>query len=240
MLDTRLKHTFATIFLWAAMLLGLYYLKETHISYIISLSHYQMFNIPSISYTIMCFFHALFPLLLITPPLLFSRRAWLKGYFFAMGAFYLLGNTWIFYFLAQNPVSDLFNTAVLHQFQQSRALTLNYLSWATYDLWGVLFSAIQGAIYIYLGCIIDKRITKTFISYVAVTVNSLLFPLLYCFFTIGTSFEAIIGDETVNLYLNKNLMLIALDIFVSAAMFLASGVKGLWFELFIVLRGRRR
>jgi len=35
-------------------------------------------------------------------------------------------------------------------------------------------------------------------------------------------------------------MLIAADIFISAAMFLASGIKGLWFELFIVLRGRRR
>lgn len=208
-----------------AIILNFYYLSTTHFEFMVSLFHYQMFNISAIAYTLMRFVYMILPVFLLVPAIKGNKPKKLEKTFYLLGILYVLGSTWIIYFLFQNPISLLWtDPAAAKDFLQINALNSDYLIWDAYDLFGILFSFIQAAVYITIGHFItrNRKVTvKLFWLSVAI---SIFLPAIYVSLSpISTGFSS--------LWLRKNTVLFASGVFTGAGMTLASSSRGMWSEM---------
>lgn len=207
-----------------AIFFNIYYLFATHIPFMMSLSHFLMYNISSVSYTIMRFLYILIPVFLLVPPIRGEKIKRIKFSLYLMGILYILGSTWIFYFLADNPLSLLQDRDATYQYLQAHALNADYLVWDSYDLYGILFSMIEAALYIAAGYFIDKRRRVPVRLYWLTVIMSVLLPFIYVFGISG------VGSFT-ELWLQKNVVIFASGIFTAVGLTLASKSRSVWSDV---------
>lgn len=192
----------------------------------LSLFHYRMFNLSALAYTFMRLVYILMPIFFLVPSFAAEKAKRLKIIFYLMSALYILGNSWIIYFLADNPVSALGNINEMKIYLQQNALNFDYLVWDSYDLYGILFSTIEAVIYFFTGYYIEKDSKKTTKFYWASLICSILLPLLYVFVLSGVG-------EFSSMWLTKNTVVFTSGIFMGIALQLLSGSQYLWYNQII-------
>lgn len=145
-----IKWPLINILIFGALVFGGVYIYQVFAPFLLSLFYYLKLNIPSIAYIFLRSVNLLCPLLLFTIAATKSNTAkCLRMVFNITGICYLLGNTWVIYFLVLgNPVSALLDVTQLTFVQRSEALVLNYLMWNCFSLWNILFSTVQGILYL--------------------------------------------------------------------------------------------
>ncbi len=221
MSETKLKRFCINFCLIAAILFSLYYLYDTHFTFMLSLFHYKMLNSSSVSYTIMRFLYVLLPIFIMVPPLYMEKINRVKISFYLLGILYFVGTTWIFYFLRDHPLSYLENTVAVQGYLQLRALNFDYLIWDLYDLWGPIFSIITGSIYIALGYFIDKRVDIAVLLFWLTTIISVALPFLYNYVIAG------INDISI-LWLRKNTIIFISGFLMNIATTIMATSERLW------------
>lgn len=221
MFKASLKRILVDACFFIAIFFSFYYLATTHFSFMLSLFHYRMFNLPAISYTLMRFVYILLPVFLLVPPLRTTKIRRIKVSLYFMGILYLIGNTWIFYFLRDNPMSAMSDYNLLEQYLRLNALNFDYLVWDTYDMYGILFSTIQAALYILLGYHIGRRRKHALLFYWLTVACSILFPVIYVYLISN------IGEFSSQ-WLQKNTVLFAASIFMGVGLTIARTSRGIW------------
>ncbi len=244
MFSPYLKRILIDICFVCALLLAILFLKISFIDFLISLFHFNdKVNISSLAYCIQRCVYILIPLIMLSYNSKIPKALILKIAFIIIGICYLLGNTWIFFFLAENSFSTLLTASIpnifandalkaqiaeatnqCYLFQYNDAYVFNYLIWNSYDLFAVLFSTIQGILYIQLGLNYLNHKKYVIKKFILITTLSLILPLIYTF-AIKMDF-GFPYDWSV-----RNILLIFEAIFIIIAMYLASSSKTFWSDV---------
>ena len=221
MLFDMLKRPLSKLLLAIALIFSFLFIKDVFLEFLISLFHYLKVNVPSVAYLVLRSIGIVLPLVLLSPVKNGKKVKTMKYLFIAMGVCYILGCTWIFYFLADNPVSALSNINRLTTYQYDNALVLNYLIWGTYDAWGILFGIIEGALFILLGINMTGHRLPIAVLLVTTFLLLLVFPFLY----------VILTQTPLNpLWVEKNLTIIASYFCVVLSLLISSSSHFLWGE----------
>ncbi|MDY3927947.1 MAG: hypothetical protein SOZ34_01115 [Clostridia bacterium] len=244
MFSPYLKRILIDICLGVALLIGLYYFKINFIDFLISLFHFNdKVNISSLVYCIQRCIFVIIPLIMLSSNSKFPKAAILKYFFIIIGVCYILANTWIFPFLKDNSFSTLLTASIprifandalraqideatsqCYLFQYNNAYVFNYLIWNSYDLFAVLFSIIQGVLYIQLGLNFFGHKSYVVRKFIIISVVSLVLPLLYTFL-IRMDFSIPYEWGT------RNILLLFEALFIIIAMHLASSSKAFWSDV---------
>lgn len=202
MLSPYLKRIIIDVFLFIAFGLGLFYAYKVFLDFLISLFHYDgtigTVNFSSMAYCVQRVLYILLPLIMLTAVNKISKMKIFKFIFYTIGICYLLGNSWIIYYVINNSPINLIYGSIpkwfakgefgeiitsswsdLVTFQFNNVLVFNYLIWDSYDLFGVIFSTIQGILYIRLARNLDTSRGKVMRNLILVSVLSLILPWLY-------------------------------------------------------------
>ncbi len=241
MLSPYLKRIIIDVFLFAAFAMGLFYAYKVFLDFLISLFHFEgTRNIPSIMYCIQRTLHILTPLIMLTNVNKVEKIKVFKAIFFAIGICYLLGNTWVIYYMVNNSPIDLIYGSIprwfatgefgntitnawnnLYAFQYNNAMVFNYLIWDSYDLFGILFSTIQGILYIKLAMVIDSSRTEVLKKIILISVLSLVIPWLYNVLIL----KRLIFSSS---WSNRNLLLILESVFIIVSLKIAATSRSFW------------
>lgn len=247
MLSPYLKRIVIDVLLAISLIFGLFYAYKIFIDFLISLFHFEgtigTLNIASISYCIQRTLFIIIPMVMLTVLKNFPKMKIFKTIFYTIGITYLLGNTWIIYYALNNQPADLlygsipvwfhygktgilagnsWNNLVSYQF--NNALVFNYLIWDSYDLFGVLFSTIQGILYIRLANVLDTSRKIVMKNIILVFVLSLILPWAY---NIVVRKRFIFSNE----WANRNLLLIFESLFILAALKFAASSRSFWHDV---------
>lgn len=226
MFEENLKRITATFFFVVALVFNLYYLKTTHFEFMLSLFHYRMFNASALAYTVMRFAYILLPIFFVVPALAIEKVKRLKITFYIIAVMYIIGNSWIIYFLAENPFSMFNDMYAVMDYLQLNALNFDYLVWDSYDLYGILFSTVEAVIYWFVGYYIDKDAKKATTFYWVSLILSIILPFIYVFVLSG------IGSFS-SMWLRKNTVIFTSGIFMGISLQIASTSQRLWYNLVI-------
>ena len=198
-LSPYLKRIIIDILLFVAFAFGFFYTYNVFLDFLISLFHFEgTRNIPSIAYCIQRSLYILIPIVMLTVSKNFSKIKLFKGIFFVIGCCYLIANTWIINYMLNNSFMDLVYASIprwfasgelgqviedswnnLYLFQYNNAMVFNYLIWDSYDLWAILFSTIQGILYIRLSIDLDTSRPRVLRKLLVILLLSVAFPLIY-------------------------------------------------------------
>jgi len=224
MFQENMKKAVIDICMVISVFFALYYFTTTHFDFMVSLFHYRMFNLSAISYTIIRFVQLLIPIFFLVPRFKLSKVRTLKKLFYLMGILYVTGSSWIVNFIIDNPITMLGDLNATHEYLQAHALNFGYLIWDAYDLFGILFSLIQAALYFVLGYYIDKRRRRPLKIYWATLICSIVLPYLYVYVISG------IGAFS-SMWLQKNIVLFASGLFSAVGLTVAATSRGMWGEV---------
>lgn len=247
MLSPYLKRIVIDVLLATALILGLFYAYKVFIDFLISLFHFEgtmgTLNIASISYCIQRTLFIIIPMVMLTVLKNFPKMKIFKAMFYTIGITYLLGNTWIIYYVLNNSPADLFYGSIpvwfqygrigmlaenawnnLVSYQFSNALVFNYLIWDSYDLFGVIFSTIQGILYIRLAKVLDTSRKIVMKNIILVSVLSFVFPWAY---------NIVIRKRFIftNDWANRNILLIFESLFIVVALKFAASSRSFWHDV---------
>ncbi len=228
-----LKRPLIKFCIGAAIIFGILYTRYVFFDFILSLTYYLKLNIPSIAYALLRIMVILCPLILLTPTARRIKRVTkLRVIYFIIGVCYLLGNTWIFYFLASNPVSSLLDINRLITEQYNNGLVLNYLVWNCYTLWGILFSTVQGVLYI----ILSKKIAEH--RKPALKLNGLILLLAICIPFLYSLLDPALNNMdpgirqqiyiTSTMWIRKDIFILLSQIFIYLTLLLAGSSRHDW------------
>lgn len=244
MFSPYLKRIIIDVCLFLALALGILFFSKVFIDFLISLFHFDdKINIPSIVYIIQRFLYALLPLIILTNKMPFQKIKIIKVLFYILGGCYILGNTWIFYFLNHHSFSDLLTAStpvwfadesllqsietahkVCRSYQYEHALVFNYLIWDSYNLFGIVFSFIQGFLLIRMGYLIEDHKANVVRRFLIISILSLAIPILY---GIGIRREFEFPIE----WGQRNILLIFESFFIYLALKLASTTRSFWADI---------
>lgn len=198
-----------------------YYLATTHFEFMLSLFHYMKFNLSSISYTLIRILQVMLPIFLLSPEKFVNKPQLLKYTLYSIGMLYILGSSWILYYMTDNQISQLGNLEFTKDYLQLNALNFGYLVWDAYDAFSVLFSFIEAAVYIALAYHVARVRRKTIILYIASVILSFALPFVYVYLILGTG-------EFSAMFLQKNTVLLISQIFMGAGLVIAGSSRRLW------------
>lgn len=244
MLSPYLKRIVIDVLLLIAFGLGIFYAYKVFIDFLISLFHFEgTRNISSIAYCIQRTLFIIVPIIMLTDIKKFQKIKVLKTIFMTMGICYLLGNLWIIHYIIDGSAMDLIygsipkwfeNGAIgelmtnswdnLYLYQYNKAMVFNYLIWDSYDLFGVVFSTIQGILYIKLSLILDTSRRRVMNTITFITVLSIFLPWLYNMLVR----KSILVSFT---WSSKNIMLIFESFFLLGALKFASSSRNFWHDV---------
>ena len=149
----------------------------------------------------------------------------IKYTYIVYGALYILTLSWIFFFIASNPIGELFSNESITAFQQSEEAPMiaSYALWDTYSWMGSISSLIYGVLLIFVGINIDD---EKYRPCSLMLLTAVLRPIL----TIISNL--ICGNNIISLYWigNNYGELITLTA-VTVAMFLAATYDSTWISL---------
>lgn len=210
------------IIFYATMTVGVVFsilhLMEFLFDMIVSVAFYSKVNIPSIAY-IICHFLVLFiPLLMIIPNGKIPKAMILKWVFYGIGICYLLGCSWIIYFIVDNSFAALFTSSAeqLQSYQRELALSFNYMTWECYTPLNILFSLIQAFFFFILGASLEEGKAVFTLVLPISTLLSAVVPILYILITPGN-----VGDALSSAVL-RHVFILGSQIFASGGLFAIS------------------
>ena len=166
-----------------------------------------------------------------------------KFMFYAIGICYLLGNSWVLYYIIDNSPIDLiigsipkwfakgeFGNSIIEswsrlvRFQYDNVLVFNYLVWDSYDLISFLFSTVQGILYIKLAKNFDTSRIKVMKNLILVSALLLVLPWVY-----NIIFRArwIFTGE----WANRNILLLFESFFMVFALNIAATSRNFWHDV---------
>lgn len=246
MFSPFLRRIVIDISLFAAFALGLFYCKQDFLDFLISLFHFSdKVNLSSIAYIVQRAVFVFIPLIMITAKTRIPKYIILKAMFYTIGVCYLLGNTWIIYYLISNSFSgeafanlwygsfpvwlsnDTVKAAVqaLYDYQYNNAFVFNYIMWDSYNLFGIVFSTVMAVLYFRFAKRINGHMKKVCRRYLTISLFALLAPILY-----NVLFQNVFVFSS--LWGSKNIILIFSSVFVYIALLLSSTSRTFWNELF--------
>ncbi len=244
MLSPYLKRIIIDISLVLAFLFGALYAKQVFIDFLISLFHFSnKINISSLAYVVARSLFILVPLIMLTTKTVVSKNKLLKCFFYIIGICYILGNTWVFYYLKEQPFSHILTASIpqwlagpelkekinnsiniVYSVQYNKALVFNYLIWNCYDLFGIIFSFIQGFLYINLARKLDGHRADVVKSFILITVLSLALPFVHMLLVEGTFYLPVEWNK-------RNIMLIFEAVFIIFSLKMSASNKMFWADV---------
>lgn len=244
MLSPYLKRIVIDAVLMIAFGMGIFYCYKVFLDFLISLFHFEgTRNLSSIAYCVYRILYILLPPVMLTISKNVSKMNVFKSIFMAIGICYLISNTWIIYYMIDNNPMDLIYGSIPRVFtkgelletvkrswnsilfyQYNNAMVFNYLIWDTYDLFGVVFSTIQGILYIQLSLILDTSRVRIMRKYTLIIVLSILIPLLYNICIQGKWFYS-------STWMNKNVLMIFENLLILVALNLAASSRNFWHDI---------
>lgn len=213
------------VFFHVALVLGLacsiLHLSEFLFDMTLSVMFYEKGNIPSIFYIICHLLVIYIPLLLITPNGKLPKAKILKWTFYGISICYLLGNTWVLYYVFENSFSGLFTDTLenLRTFQRDNALMFNYLTWECYSPINVIFNLVQAFIFFILGRTIENDSFIFSLVAIAAVLFAVFTPILY---------NLIAGLDMDNEWFSKNVFILASQFMWTFSLAGISWSPGLW------------
>lgn len=246
MFSPFLRRIVIDVSLFAAFALGLFYCKQDFLDFLISLFHFgDKVNLSSIAYIVQRAVFVFIPLIMLTAKTRIPKYIILKAMFYTIGVCYLLGNTWIIYYLISNSFSgeafanlwygsfpvwlsnDTVKSAVqaLYDYQYNNAFVFNYIMWDSYNLFGIIFSTVMAVLYFRFAKRISGHMKKVCRRYLTISLFALITPILY-----NALFQNVFLFST--LWGTKNIILIFSSVLVYMALLLSSTSRTFWNELF--------
>jgi len=245
MFSPYLRRILIDVCLFIAFAIGMYFTYEVFIDFLISLFHFESkVNLSSIAYCVQRLMLVFMPLILLSAKLPVSKNKILKFMLFTIGICYFAANTWIISYMLHNPFSDLLYASIprwflseelsevvnaawirCRDFQYNDAYVFNYIVWDSYDLFGVLFSFIQGFLYIDLAKELDTHKASITRKFVVVTVVTIALPLLY---NIIVQHQFFFSND----WGQRNLFLLGELLFVCISICIAATSRQFWAEIF--------
>lgn len=244
MLSPYLKRIMIDALLLVAFGFGLFYAYKVFIDFLISLFHFEgTRNLSSIAYCVYRTLFIILPVIMLSMSKKISKMKVFKVIFMIMGICFLLGNSWIIYYMTDGtPINLLYGSVPkwfwngelgemasrawdeLCLYQYDNAIVFNYLIWDSYDLFNVIFSTIQGILYIQLSLILDTSRRRVMKKITQIFVLSFILPIIYniicrkSFFASGT-------------WLNKNILLMFESAFLLVSLNLAASSRSFWHDV---------
>ncbi len=244
MLSPYLKRIVIDAVLMIALGMGIFYIYKVFLDFLISLFHFEgTRNLSSIAYCVYRILYILLPPIMLTISKNVSKMNVFKSIFMTIGICYLISNSWVIYYMIDNNPMDLIYGSIpkwfsngelgevmtsswnnLYLFQYNKAMVFNYLVWDAYDLFGILFSTIQGILYIQLALILDTSRVRIMRKYTLIIVLSILIPLLYNICIQGKWFYS-------SAWMNKNVLMIFENLLILVALNLAASSRNFWHDI---------
>lgn len=241
MYSPYLKRIIIDICLAVALVLGVVYTYMVFLDFLISLFYFgYTVNLASLAYCIQRIILILLPLVMLTLWKSVPKIKLYKALFFIIGICYFVGNSWIFYYMAEyNPMDILYASipqwflkgdflekvmyaySKVYRFQHDNAFAFNYIIWDSHNLFGVLFSCIQGYLYIDLALNVDGKRKDVVKKYAIINLVSLVVPLLYNL--IVKARFGCTGD-----WITRNIILLFESLFIFMALRMASSSLNFW------------
>ncbi len=246
MFSPYLKRILIDICLVFSFVLGALFFNKSFIDFLISLFHFGggKVNPSSLAYCIHRFLVVFLPLIMLTTKTpLMNKNKLIRTVLYIIAGCYFIANTWIFFYMINNPISDLFISSIpvwfvkgdfkevvdaatrsCYLFQYNNAFVFNYLTWDSYDLFGVLFSLLQGFLYVNLARNIHHHKDIVLRNYLIIIILSAVLPELYGLLVKGRWLFT-------NSWGQRNMMLIFSSVFVFISMKLASSARVFWNDI---------
>ncbi len=244
MMSPYLKRIFIDAVLIAAFAMGILYAYKVFLDFLISLFHFEgTRNISSIAYCAFRILYILIPPIMLTISKNMPKLSIFKLIFMVIGICYLISNTWIINYMIDNNPMDLIYGSIpkwfangelgeimtnswnnLYLYQYNKAMVFNYLVWDAYDLFGVLFSTIQGILYIQLALILDTSRVRIMRKYTLIIVLSILVPWLY---------NILIQKRWIysSAWMSKNVLMIFENLLILVALNFAASSRNFWHDI---------
>ena len=249
MFSPYLRRILIDVLLAVAVAMGVFYVHKVFLDFLISLFHFNFqdtkVNLSSLAYCIMRSVFIFIPLIMLTVRFKkVPKNTVLKIMFITIGVCYLVANTWIVYFVldGNSPMillrasvpswigGDEFMQATtkaldtLKSYQSNGAYVFNYLVWDSHDLYAILFSLVQGVLYINFGLGLEGRKKTVLKKYIVISLLSLIIPFAYNIIIRGN----LIVSPT---WMERNALLIFESVFMIIAMYLASSSRHFWDDI---------
>lgn len=227
MTDMYVKRGIFLALMIASIIAGSLFFLFDNINFIIKAIDQNIFFFPNICYCLTRVFSGiLLPAIFIAPSMFeFGQIKLSKLFFIIYGVLYLLTLTWIFYFLAENPWSELASFQAIGEFQRDMhsPFVASRVFWDTVSWAGSAFTVIYGALCIYTGICFDDNRKKVRICMILLVILRLLLPLAY---------NLIIGNGLWSIdWLSHNYLdLLAITAYSAAICYAASSDKS-WISL---------
>lgn len=244
MLSPYLKRIIIDAVLMIALGMGLFYAHKVFLDFLISLFHFDgTRNLSSIAYCLYRSLYILIPFIMLTVSKNMSKMAVFKSIFMAIGICFLVSNTWIIYYIINNNPMDLIYGSIpkwfsngelgeimtsswnnLYLYQYNNAMVFNYLVWDSYDLFGVIFSTIQGILYIQLSLDLDTSRVRVMKKYTLIVVLTIIIPWLYNILVRGQWIYS-------SAWLGKNILMVFETILILVALNIAATSRNFWHDV---------
>lgn len=201
----------------------------------LSIVYYNKANVPSITFLVYQLLLLYIPLYLLIPNGKQPKGLVLKWVFYAIALCFILGNSWVIYFIADNSFADLFKAdfATFYEYQRTNALMFNYTIWYCYEPISLIFSLIAAVLYFICGSTLDggRRLFRICLS--AALIMTFIIPVSYKIYFYGhLSLEGQFG-------LVQNVFLIASQGVTTVAMVALSLSSRLWSQTLWTVHGKR-
>lgn len=211
------------------LIFSIFHLTQFIFDMALSIVFYQKANIPSIAYLICHLLIMYIPLLLVIPNLRVPKAIILKWVFLGIALCYLLGNTWIIYYMIDNSALGLFTDSIsnLYAYQRNTALMFNYMMWNCYSPLNVVYSLIQMFLFFIMAESLYNQRAVFSLCLILTTLLSVVILALYTIF----SPEAISHRDYIqNLSSNfmNNVFLLGSQLVTSTALLSISTSPNMW------------
>lgn len=215
------------------LILSLFHLIYFLFDMALSIVFYQKANISSIAYVICHLLIIYIPLLLLVPNIRTPKAIILKWVLYGISACYLLGNTWIIYYMVSHSVTALFTDSfeTIYNYQRNSALMFNYMTWNSYLPVNVIYNIIQALLFYILGKTLYHNRTIFAFCIILSTVLSITIPLLYFFLSIEQ-----VSDSS---WLVKNIYILGTQVMTATALTAIATSPRMW-EKFLWTYAERR
>ena len=207
---------------------GLVHLTNFLFDMVLSVAFFQKLNVPSFAYIIAHLLMIYIPLFLISPNTKIPKAITLKWLFLAIAVCYLLGCTWIFYYIADNSFTKLFTeeTYILASYQYDKALMFNYMTWICFSPLNVIFSLIQALLFFFMSESITRHKAVFSLFLLISTTMTLVIPAFFVVFRpelLEQSYNARLFDYFLN-----NVFLFGVQVCTTIALFSIACSRRMW------------
>lgn len=212
----------------AGLILAVMHLTKFLFEMVLSIAFFEKTNIPSVSFIIYHLLLIYIPLLLISPNGKIPKALILKWVLRLIALCYLLGCSWIIYYIIDESFIGLFadNINKIAEFQYNSALMFNYMTWICFSPLNVIFSLFQAFLYY----IMTESITEHRAVFSLTAIISALFAILVPIIFVLFKPEPLIQQFTTRLlgYFYDNMYAFGIQLCTASALFTLSFSPNLW------------